>query len=103
MFALGCVQSLQCNKNSCPTGITTHNKKLQYGLNPEDKALRVMQYAKNMQKEIGVLAHSCGVSEPRLLQRRHARIVQASGRSISMVEIYPESVLNVMKVNGFKS
>ncbi len=31
MFSLGCIQALQCNKNSCPTGITTHNPKLQKG------------------------------------------------------------------------
>ena len=90
MFALGCIQSLQCNKNTCPTGITTHNKKLQYGLNPEDKAVRVMHYAENMLKEIGVLAHSCGVAEPRLLNRNHARMVLDNGKSISMMELYPE-------------
>lgn len=32
MFALGCIQALQCNKNTCPTGITTHNPQLQHGL-----------------------------------------------------------------------
>ena len=32
MFALGCIQSLRCNRNTCPTGITTHNKRLQRGL-----------------------------------------------------------------------
>ena len=32
MFALGCIQALQCNKNTCPTGITTHDKHLQRGL-----------------------------------------------------------------------
>jgi len=47
MFALGCIQALQCNKNTCPTGIATHNKKLQYGLNPQDKSVRVANYAKN--------------------------------------------------------
>ena len=92
MFALGCIQSLQCNKNTCPTGITTHNKKLQYGLNPEDKAMRVMHYAENMLKEIGVLAHSCGVTEPRMLNRSHARMVLDNGRSISMIELYPEPI-----------
>ncbi|MCL4151051.1 UNVERIFIED_CONTAM: hypothetical protein GTU68_041662 [Idotea baltica] len=92
LFALGCIQSLQCNKNTCPTGITTHNKKLQYGLNPEDKAVRVMHYAENMHKEIGVLAHACGVSEPRLLRRKHARIVLENGNSKSMAEIYPKPV-----------
>lgn len=90
MFALGCIQALQCNKNTCPTGITTHNKKLQEGLNPEDKAVRVMQYAQNMHKEIGVVAHSCGVASPRMLKRKHARIVLATGQSVSMTELYPE-------------
>lgn len=94
MFALGCIQALQCNKNTCPTGITTHNKKLQYGLNPEDKAVRVMQYARNMHKEIGVLAHACGVSEPRQLKRKHARIVQENGRSMSMDDIYPPATID---------
>ncbi len=102
MFALGCIQSLQCNKNTCPTGITTHNKKLQYGLDPEDKAVRVMQYAKNMQKEICVLAHACGVSAPRQLKRKHARIVQANGKSVSMIELHPESMSNRIKEKTVK-
>jgi len=97
MFALGCIQSLQCNKNTCPTGITTHDKKLQYGLNPEDKAVRVMQYAINMQKEIGILAHACGVSAPRQLKRIHARIVQANGKSVSMTDLHPDPVSKAMK------
>lgn len=90
MFALGCIQALQCNKNTCPTGITTHNPKLQYGLDPKNKSERVASYAKNMKKEVGILAHSCGVPEPRLLKRYHARIVLDTGRSISMDELYPK-------------
>ena len=90
MFALGCIQALQCNKNTCPTGITTHDPKLQFGLDPASKAERVAHYAKNMKKEVGIIAHSCGVAEPRLLKRYHARIVLDSGRSVSMDELYPE-------------
>lgn len=90
MFALGCIQALQCNKNTCPTGITTHNKKLQKGLDPEDKAVRVMNYAKNMEKEIGIIAHSCGVKEPRELSRKHARIVVSeNGKSVGMDQLFP--------------
>lgn len=103
MFALGCIQALQCNKNTCPTGITTHNKKLQYGLNPEDKAVRVMHYAQNMHKEIGVLAHACGVPEPRRLKRMHARIVQENGRSVNMADIYPEVKINASAIERSKS
>ena len=46
MFALGCIQAMQCNKDSCPTGITTHNERLQRGLNVADKAQRVANYNK---------------------------------------------------------
>ncbi len=90
MFALGCIQALQCNKNTCPTGVTTHNKKLQRGLVPEDKAVRVANFAKNMVYEVGMIAHSCGVREPRRLRRYHARIVLNNGLSIPLSELHPE-------------
>ena len=90
MFALGCIQALQCNKNTCPTGITTHNVRLQHGLVPKDKALRVCHYAKNMVKEVGVIAHSCGVKAPRQLRRYHARIVTANGLSVPLNELHPD-------------
>ena len=89
MFSLGCIQALQCNKNTCPTGITTHDKKLQRGLDVTDKTERVYHYAKSMRKEVGTIAHSCGVPEPRRLQRFHCRIVQDDGSSKPLDELYP--------------
>ena len=90
MFSLGCIQALQCNKNTCPTGITTHDPDLQRGLDVKDKAERVYRYAQYMRKEIGIIAHSCGVPEPRRLKRFHCRIVQANGSSIPLDELYPD-------------
>ena len=87
MFALGCIQALQCNKNTCPTGITTHDKKLQRGLVPADKAERVFHYHENMEKEVNIIAHSCGVNEPRNLKPMHCRIVQDNGKSIPLMEL----------------
>ena len=98
MFALGCIQALQCNRNTCPTGVTTHDKHLQRGLDPTDKAERVRSYAENMHHELGVIAHSCGVIEPRRLKRSHCRIVQSNGRSIALNELYPDVV--ALKVPG---
>ncbi len=89
MFALGCIQALQCNRNTCPTGITTHNKRLQRGLNPGNKAVRVNQYARQMTREIEIIAHSCGVREPRGLRRHHCRIVTETGRSVPLDELFP--------------
>ncbi|MGB5210648.1 MAG: FMN-binding glutamate synthase family protein [Gammaproteobacteria bacterium] len=89
MFSLGCIQALQCNKNTCPTGITTHNRRLQRGLDPQDKAERVYRYAMTMHKEVGVIAHSCGVAEPRQLRRHHVRVVNDRGSSTPLDEFYP--------------
>jgi len=89
MFALGCIQALKCNKNTCPTGITTHDPRFQKGLVVEDKYVRVARYAKEIIHEVETIAHSVGVAEPRLMRRRHMRIMQSNGISIPMNEILP--------------
>jgi len=90
MFSLGCIQALKCGSNTCPTGIATHDKRLQKGLDPRDKSERVRHYVENMVHEVGVIAHSCGVREPRELRRFHARIVTEYGRSQALDTIHPE-------------
>jgi len=89
MFALGCIQAMQCNRNTCPTGVTTHNPRLQRGLDPTNKAVRVAGYARSLQHEIGLIAHSCGVREPRQLQRKHCRIVTDDGRAVLLSDLFP--------------
>ena len=89
MFSLGCIQALQCNKNTCPTGITTHEPDLQRGLDPTLKSERVANYARNIMHEVETIAHSCGVPEPRLLRRQHACIIDGNGEPIPMLEKYP--------------
>ena len=94
MFALGCIQALQCNKNTCPTGITTHNRKLQRGLDSTNKAERVANLQKQIEYEVGIIAHSCGVKEPRLLRRFHCRVVQDNGISAPLDQFYPDKSNN---------
>jgi len=55
----------------------------------EEKYLRVANYAMNMNKEIDMIAHSCGVRHARELAREHVRIVQASGQSVALNMLYP--------------
>jgi glutamate synthase domain-containing protein 2 len=92
MFSLGCIQALRCHTNTCPTGITTHNGRLQRGLVVEDKAERVAYYCANMNKEIDMIAHSCGLLHAREFRREHVRIVQASGQSVALNVLYPYPV-----------
>jgi len=89
MFALGCIQALRCHTNTCPTGVTTHNKRLQRGLVVEEKYLRVANYVSNMNREIDMIAHSCGCRHARELRREHVRIVESANQSIAFNMLYP--------------
>jgi len=89
MFSLGCIQAMKCNRNTCPTGITTHDTHLQKGLVPAVKFEKVAAYAKGINHEVETIAHSVGVAEPREMRRRHVRVMQADGRSVPMNKIYP--------------
>ena len=90
MFSLGCIQALQCNKNTCPTGIATHKAKLQRGLVVSEKSTRVANYAKKIEYGVGLIAHSCGVKQPRALNRHHVRVIENDGKSELLANIYPE-------------
>jgi glutamate synthase domain-containing protein 2 len=89
MFSLGCIQALKCNKNTCPTGITTHDGRLQKGLVPEAKSEKVANYAKGIIYEVETLANSVGVSEPREIKRSHIRMMQENGQSVSLARLFP--------------
>lgn len=89
MFALGCIQALQCNKNTCPTGITTHDTDLQKGLVVENKKERVAYYLNNLEKEVRIIANSCGLKRPREFNRSHARVVIGAGKSVTLDKLYP--------------
>lgn len=89
MFALGCIQALKCNKNTCPTGITTHNRRLQKGLSPKSKSVHVKSYIERIRYGTETISHSCGVSHQRALKRFHCRIVQGDGKSTPFDELFP--------------
>ena len=92
MLALGCIQSLQCNRNTCPTGVTTQDPRLQRGLVVTDKTEKVANYARNLMHEVGIIAHSCGVDDPRQLNRTHCRVVGDDGLSVALVSLFPYPV-----------
>lgn len=89
MFSLGCIQALKCNKNTCPTGITTHDPRLQKGLVVEEKYEKVANYANGLVQDVEILAHSVGAVEPREINRNHVRIVQGDGTSVPLSEVWP--------------
>ena len=89
MMALGCIQALQCNTNTCPVGVATQDKRLINGLNVADKSERVANFHEATLKSFVELTAATGIEDPENLRREHInrRISQASVLKYS--EIFP--------------
>ena len=61
MFAVGCIQALQCNTDHCPVGVATHDAFLQKGLVVEEKAQRVANYIENANATLHELLAATGI------------------------------------------
>jgi glutamate synthase domain-containing protein 2 len=71
MMALGCIQALECNKNTCPTGVATQDPYFMKGLVVEDKKVRVANYHKNTVESFVELMAAAGISHPDQINRSH--------------------------------
>ena len=87
MFALGCVQSLQCHSNHCPTGVATQDAGRQRALVVSDKAQRVRHFHHNTLHALAEVCASAGASHPRELtpDRLLIRTTATDVRSASAV------------------
>lgn len=91
MFALGCIQALECNNNHCPTGITTQNPSLIIGLDVQDKANRVARYHKETVKSVTELLAAAGLKTPSQLNRSHIYRRINAYKIKSYADIYPNN------------
>lgn len=89
MVALGCVQSLVCNNNECPTGIATQDAILTAGLVVDDKAGRVARYQAETVKATMELVAPAGLRDPAQITRSHIyrRVSQTEIKRFD--QIYP--------------
>src|SRR5690554_858501 len=89
MFALGCVQSLQCHTDKCPTGITTQSVSRQRGLVVTDKAERVYRFQKQTAAALRDIVVSMGLESPTQIRPHHLHERLNAVKSCSIDGIYP--------------
>ncbi len=70
MIALGCIQALECNKNTCPTGVATQDPGLVSGLVVEDKYKRVANFHRKTVESFVELMAGAGLDHPSKITRR---------------------------------
>ncbi len=90
MFALGCVQSLSCHTDTCPTGVATQNQLRQQGLVVPDKAVRVSSFHGATLEALGELIAAAGYSHPTDITRDRIMRRMGDGKVMSFAQVYPE-------------
>ncbi|HGO6718646.1 TPA: glutamate synthase-related protein, partial [Legionella pneumophila] len=71
MMSIGCIQSKQCNANTCPTGVATQKKRLQYGLVVDEKKFLVANFHNNTIKSFLEMVGALGLNNPSDLKPSH--------------------------------
>jgi glutamate synthase domain-containing protein 2 len=84
MFALGCVQSMRCHTDTCPTGVATQDITRQRGLVVEDKAERVARFQKQTLMGFREMIVAMGLDSPWELRPHHLSERLNSARSGSV-------------------
>lgn len=88
MMSVGCVQSKQCDANTCPTGVATQNLRLQRGLVVDEKKIRAATFHKNTMKSFLELVGAMGLENPSDLSPSYLMRRVSPERVKSLDEIY---------------
>jgi glutamate synthase domain-containing protein 2 len=89
MLALGCIQALKCNTNTCPTGVTTNKSGLMRGLVVSDKWKRVKNYQGQTMEDFLALLAASGCNSKQQLSRKLIS-KKVNNQILTYAEIYPD-------------
>lgn len=89
LMSIGCIQALECNKNTCPTGVATQDPELFKGLDVNDKKVRVANYQHETVKAAVELMCAAGIRHPSQLHRAHIYRRVSANQIMTYAELYP--------------
>jgi glutamate synthase domain-containing protein 2 len=90
LFALGCIQAVRCNTNTCPTGITTQDRRRAQAVNVNLRQKRVAQYHKATVDSFLDLVGAIGLTSPSQLSPEliYQRVADETERSYDEIHEY---------------
>ena len=100
MLATGCIQALQCHRNTCPTGVATQDERLIKGLDVEDKSHRVFNFHEATVRSFIELVAASGVHSADELSREHIFRRVGATKVMKYSDIYPEVAIGDYLKNG---
>ncbi|MGX9431648.1 MULTISPECIES: FMN-binding glutamate synthase family protein [Bradyrhizobium] len=89
MFALGCIQSLSCHTDRCPTGVTSQDPIRNRALYVPDKIERVCNYHHATLHALAELLAAAGLEHPQELRPIHFTQRTSTTEVRTFAELYP--------------
>jgi hypothetical protein len=89
MFALGCIQSLSCHTDRCPTGVSTQNRSRQRALIVADKSERVFNFHRATIESLAELVAAAGLDHPTEFRPAHFSRRVSPHEVMSFAALYP--------------
>jgi glutamate synthase domain-containing protein 2 len=88
MLSIGCIQAQKCHTDTCPTGVTTQNRWLTRGLDPDLKSVRCANYLSMLRRDLLRVAQACGVEHPALVTGNHIELLDGGLRSEAVRDVF---------------
>lgn len=89
LLAVGCIQALECNTNTCPSGVATQDPRLYKGLDVANKKVRVFNYHNQTVHAAIELMRAAGIKHPDNLHRSHIYRRVSANQIQTYAEMYP--------------
>src|SRR3990167_2939021 len=93
MFALGCIQSLRCHTNKCPTGVTTQDPHRRYALKVDIKAPHVRNFHDATLKSFLQVLGAVGLMRPEDLHPTHIHRRVSKDKALTYDEIFDNATM----------
>jgi glutamate synthase domain-containing protein 2 len=89
MFSLGCIQSLSCHTDRCPTGVTTQDLTRSRALVVPDKLERVYNYHHSTLETLAELTAAAGLDHPSEFHPMHFCRRVSAREVLTFANLYP--------------
>jgi glutamate synthase domain-containing protein 2 len=89
MFSLGCIQSLSCHTDRCPTGVATQDPVRGRALVVEDKKTRVRNFHHSMLRALAELTAAAGLEHPQDFHPEHFTRRVSEREVLTFADLYP--------------
>lgn len=94
MFALGCIQSLSCHTDRCPTGVATQDPTRARALAVPQKTDRVLNFHEATLHALAELIAAAGLEHPQDIRAMHFSHRSPDNDVMSFTQLYPQLAVN---------